>query len=71
MQGRAGAGQGELSEGEAAEAAAVLQLLAESSAQLQDREALRYVAATAALLQVPTHALYAFTHIHLISEGLH
>lgn len=43
---------GELSEAEAREAAAVLQLLVDSSAQLQDHEALQYVAATAALLQV-------------------
>ena len=51
-QGAASTGLGPLSEEEASEATAVLQLLMDSSAQLQDREALQYVAATAALLHV-------------------
>ena len=51
MQGAARAGAGGLSGEEAGEAAAVLQLLMDSSAQLRDREALQYVAATVSLLQ--------------------
>ena len=46
-----------LSDEEVLEATAVLQLLMESSAQLQDREALSYVAATAVLLHVRPDSL--------------